>query len=75
MAGSLNRAVDFRLGGAVRTHRIQGYGAWHCVRVGGLAGLLDLDYFAALIVTALGANTMRHLPLMAIWALGERVLG
>ncbi len=43
--------------------------------LGGLAGLLDLDYFAALIVTAFRANTMRHFPLVTVRTLGERVFG
>src|SRR5437868_2093638 len=40
LARGLQRALDFRLGRAIRTHRIQSYGAWHGVRgVGGVSWL------------------------------------
>ena len=36
---------------------------------------LDFYYFAPVIVTAFGADTMRHFALVAIRTLGERVAG
>jgi hypothetical protein len=36
-------------------------------------GLFDLDDFAALVITALGAGAMRHLALVAVGAFGERL--
>jgi hypothetical protein len=41
VAGSVDRPFNLGLGGAVRTHRIQSYDAWHG-RGSGLAGFLDL---------------------------------
>ena len=71
MTSRLDRAFNFRFGSAVRTHRIQGYGAWHDRPAGGLAGLLDLDHFAAFVVAAFGADTMRQLALVTVRTLGE----
>jgi len=48
----LNCAFDFRLRLPVRTHRVQGYDAWH--GGGGLAGFLNIQYFAAFVIAALG---------------------
>ena len=39
-----------------------------------LAGFFYFNYFATFVVTALGAGAMRHLLLMAVGALRERVL-
>jgi len=36
-----------------------------------LAGLLDLDHFAAFVVAAFGADTMRQLALVTVRTLGE----
>jgi hypothetical protein len=36
-----------------------------------LAGFFYFHYFAAFVVTALGAGAMRHLLLMAVRALGK----
>jgi hypothetical protein len=63
----LDRAFDLRLGPAVRTHGVQSYDAWHGVAI--LAGFLDFKYFAAFVVTTLGARPMRQLALVAIRAL------
>ena len=69
LTGGLDRALDFGLRGAVGTHRIQSYDAWHGVRYEQLAGFLDLDHFAPLVITALGAGAMRHLFFVAVRAL------
>ncbi len=45
--------------------------AWNWA--GKLAGFFDVQNFTALVVAALGAGAMRHLLLMAIGALRERV--
>jgi hypothetical protein len=78
LACRMQRALDFRLGRAVRTHRIQRDYARHGVEQ--LAGFLDFEYFASFIVPALGASTMWHLLFMTIGALRqamafERVVG
>jgi hypothetical protein len=39
-----------------------------------LAGFFHFQYFATFVVTALGAGAMRHLLLVAVRALRERVL-
>src|SRR5579872_5115730 len=67
----LDRPFDFRLGPAVRAHRVQGYDAWHG-RVA-LTGFLDFQNFAAFVIAALGAGPMRHLALMAVRAFRECV--
>jgi hypothetical protein len=69
VACGLNRTFYLRLWRTVRTHRVQGYDAWHGMI--GLAGFLDVQYFATFIVTALRAGTMWHFALMTIGALGE----
>src|SRR6266403_387130 len=74
MTGGVNRALDFGLGRAIRTHRIQSYDAWHGVRCGRLAGFLDLNHFAPLVIATLGAGAMRHLFLVAIGTLGKGML-
>src|ERR1700684_2393503 len=60
----LDCPFDLRFGPAVRTHRVQGYDAWHGAAV--LAGFLDVQNFAALVVAAFGARTMRPLALVAV---------
>ena len=69
--GRLNCTFNLRFRGPVRAHRVQRYDAWH----GGfrLAGFFDVQNFAALVVSALGAGAVRHLALVTIGALGERV--
>ncbi len=62
----LDRTFDLRLGPAVRTHRVQGYDAWHGVAL--LAGFLDFQDFAAFVVATLGAGAMRQLALVAVGA-------
>src|ERR1700686_2105936 len=62
--GRLNCAFDFRLWPSVRTHRVQGYDAWH--GSGGLAGFLNVQYFAAFLVAALWGSPMRHLALVGV---------
>jgi len=42
--------------------------------VGRLAGFFDFHYFAPFVIPALGAGAMRHLLLVAVRALGQRVL-
>ena len=69
--GRLNRTFDLRFRRPVRAHRVQSYDAWHGEFR--LAGFFDVQNFTALIVTALGAGAMRHLALVAVGALGERV--
>src|SRR5437660_3551496 len=75
MTSGLNRALNFRSRGAIRTHRIQSYDAWHGVGCGRLAGFLDFHDFAPFVVPALGAGAMRHLFFVAVWTLRQRVLG
>jgi hypothetical protein len=69
--GRLNRTFDFRLWCPVRTHRVQRYDAWHGEFR--LAGFFNVQNFAAFVVSALGASAVRHLALMTVGALGERV--
>ena len=71
MPRRLNCAFDLRPRPAVRAHRVQGYDAWHGEFR--LAGFFDVQDFTALIVTALGAGAVRHLALVTVGALGERV--
>src|SRR5581483_5266838 len=71
LPSGLERAFDLRLGRPVRTHRVQGYDAWHGMIV--LARFLYVQNFPSFVVTALGTGTMRHLALVAIGALRERV--
>jgi hypothetical protein len=68
----LDRTFDLRLGVAVRTHRVQGYDAWHGMR---LAGFLDFADFATFVITTLGAYAMRQLALVAVGAFGKRTAG
>src|SRR5579864_6505642 len=75
MTSGLNRALNFRSRGAIRTHRIQSYDAWHGVGGGRLAGFLDFHDFAPFVVPALGAGAMRHLLFVAVWTLRQRVFG
>ena len=69
LARRVQRALDFRLGRAVRTHRIQRDYARHGVVQ--LAGFLDFENFASLIVPALGASAMWHFLFVAVGALGK----
>ena len=69
--GRLNRAFDFRFRGSVRAHRVQRYDAWHGEFR--LAGFFDVQDFTAFVVSALGTGAVRHLPLVAVGALGERM--
>src|SRR5207248_569576 len=70
MPRRVNRALNFRLRGAVGTHRVQGYHAWHGeVR---LAGFFYFENLASFIVTAFGADTVRKFALVAVRTLGER---
>ena len=71
IARGVNCPFDFRLGRPVRTHRIQRDHARHVGRQ--LAGFFDLQYIAALVITALRASAMRHLFLVAVGTLGKRV--
>src|ERR1700758_1064772 len=75
MTSGLNRALNFRSRGAIRTHRIQSYDAWHGVGCGRLAGFLDFHEFAPFVVPALGAGAMRHLFLVEVGTPRKRVLG
>src|SRR5262249_38885496 len=63
LAGGLNRPLDLGSRGAVGTHGIQSYDAWHGVAVKRLAGFFHFHYFASFVVAALGAGAMRHLLL------------
>src|ERR1022692_1459147 len=67
--GRLDCAFDLRLGPAIRAHRVQRYDAWHGVAA--LAGFLDIQDFAAFVIAALRAGTMRHLAFVAVWTFGE----
>src|ERR1039458_6769484 len=67
----MDSAFDFRLGRPVRAHRIQRDHARHGGRKS--AGFFNLQYVAAFVVAALGASAMRHLLLVAVRTLGERV--
>src|SRR5580692_2129554 len=67
----LDCAFDLRFWPAVRAHRVQGYDAWHGVAA--LAGFLDVQNFAAVVVAALGAGPMGHLAFVAIRTFGECV--
>src|SRR5271167_407024 len=69
MPRRLDCPFDLRLGPAIRAHRVQGYDAWHGAAA--LAGFLDAQNFAAFVIAALGAGTMRHLALVAVWTFGE----
>jgi hypothetical protein len=69
--GRLDRTFDFRFRGSVRAHRVQRYDAWHGKFK--LTGFFDVQDFATLVVSALGASAVRHLALVAVGALGERV--
>ena len=69
MPRRLDRPFDLGLGPAVGAHRVQGYDAWHGVAA--LAGFLDVQNFAAFVVAAFGAGTMRHLALVAIGTFRE----
>jgi hypothetical protein len=66
LARGLKRALHFRLGGAIRTHRIQRNHARHVVVR--LAGFFNVENFASLIVPALGAGAMRHFLLVTVGA-------
>src|ERR1700690_534853 len=71
-------ALDLRFGPAIRAHRVQGYDAWHGVAA--LAGFLNVQNFAAFVIAALGAGTVRHLALVAVRTFREcmafeRVMG
>ena len=70
-ASGMDRAFDFRLGRPVRTHRIQRDHARHGGRK--LAGFFHFQNFAAFVVAALGASAMRHLLLVAVRTLRERM--
>jgi hypothetical protein len=41
--------------------------------VAALAGFLDIQNFAALVIAALGAGAMRHLALVAVRTFRQRV--
>jgi len=69
--GRLNRTFDLRFRGPVRAHRVQRYDAWHGEFR--LAGFFDVQNFTALVVSALGTGAVRHLALVTVGALGERV--
>ena len=69
LARGVYRALNLRLGRAVGTHRIQRDHARHGVYE--LAGFFDVEDFASLIVTALGAGAVRHLLLVTVGALGK----
>src|SRR5579864_4159108 len=69
MPRCLDCPFDLRLWPAVRTHRVQGYDAWH--EVAALAGFLDVQNFAAFVVAAFGTRAVRHLALVTVWALRE----
>src|SRR5580658_5950850 len=67
----LDCPFDLGLRPAVRAHRVQGYDAWHGVAA--LAGFLDVQNFAAFVVSAFWAGPMRHLALVAIGTFRERM--
>ena len=71
LPGSVDRALDFRLGRAIRTHCIQRDYARHGVLK--LARFFDVDDFASLIVSALRARAVRHFLLVAVGTFGEAV--
>jgi hypothetical protein len=66
LACSLDCALYFRLGGAVGTHRVERDHARHSVVR--LAGFFNVENFASLIVTALGAGAMGHFLLVTVGA-------
>ena len=67
----MDRALNLRLGRAVRTHRIQRDHARHGVVK--LAGFFDVEDFASLIVSALRAGAVRHFLLVTVGTLGKAV--
>ena len=69
-----NRPLHFRLGSPVGTHRIDCDYGWHS-RKGdcNLAGLFGVENLASLVVSAFGTYTVRHLLLVTVGTLGERV--
>ena len=71
IARGMDRAFDFRLGSPIRAHRIQRNHARHGGRK--LAGFLHFHNFAAFVVAALDASAMRHLLLVAVRTLRERM--
>ena len=71
LPGRLNRTFDLRFRRPVCAHRVQRYDAWHGEFR--LAGFFDVQDFTALVVSALGAGAVRHLALVAVGALGQRV--
>jgi hypothetical protein len=74
MAGGRDRALNFGPRSTIRTHRIQGYGAWHGIAGKRLAGFFDFHNLAPFVVAALGAGAMGHLLLVAVGALRQRML-
>jgi hypothetical protein len=70
LACGMDRALNFRLGSAIRTHCIQRDHARHG---GELAGFFHVENFASLIVSALGAGAVRHFFLVTVGALGKAV--
>ena len=73
MARRLQCAFNLRLRRLVGPHRIECDYARHGGRRE-LGLLFDLDHFAALVGSALRAGAVRHLPLMAVRTLRQRVL-
>src|SRR5450631_3329604 len=70
LPGGLNGAFNLRLRRPIGAHRVQGYDAWH--GSGMLAGFLDIENFATLVVAALRASAVRQLAFVTIRAFGER---
>src|ERR1700682_985951 len=73
MARRMYGALDFRLRRAVGTHRVQRNYARHVwrERYQWLAGFLNVEDIASLIVAALGASAVGHFLFVTVGALGE----
>ena len=71
VACRLQGAFNLRLRRLVGSHRIQSNDSGHVRRKLGL--LSNLEYFAALVVSALRAGAVRHLVFVAIRTLRQRV--
>src|ERR1700716_1711141 len=73
MARRMYGTFDFWLGRAVGTHRIQRDYARHVWRERDqwLAGFLNVEDIASLIVAAFGASAVRHFLFVAVRAFGK----
>ena len=65
----LHGSLDFRLGGVVSPHGVDGNRQHVCSSI--LLFFRNLNYFAALVLAAMWANPVGQLGLMTIRALGQ----